>query len=104
MQRELVQAAGEMPVLGPNCYGLLNYLDGVPLWPDQHGGRRVSRGVALICQSSNIALNLTMQQRGLPIAMVVTLGTVRSWVPPTSSARYWATIASRNRSRAGDVR
>ena len=74
MQRALVQAAGEMPVLGPNCYGLLNYLDGVPLWPDQHGGRRVSRGVALICQSSNIALNLTMQQRGLPIAMVVTLG------------------------------
>ena len=74
MQGELVAAAGEMPVIGPNCYGLINYLDGVPLWPDQHGGRRVSRGVALICQSSNIALNLTMQQRGLPVAMVVTLG------------------------------
>ena len=37
-----------MPILGPNCYGLINYLDGALLWPDQHGGRRVERGVALI--------------------------------------------------------
>jgi len=29
-----------MALLGPNCYGLLNYLDGVALWPDQHGGER----------------------------------------------------------------
>ena len=63
-----------MPILGPNCYGLINYLDGALLWPDQHGGRRVERGVALISQSSNIAINLTMQRRGLPIAYVACLG------------------------------
>ena len=74
MQAALLAAAGEMPILGPNCYGLLNYLDGVGLWPDQHGGVPVERGVAIVAQSSNIALNITMQARGLPIAYVVTLG------------------------------
>ncbi|TSD84020.1 acetate--CoA ligase family protein [Mycobacterium sp. KBS0706] len=74
LQARLVEAAGAMPVLGPNCYGVINYLDGALLWPDQHGGQRVERGVALVTQSSNIAINLTMQRRGLPIAYVATLG------------------------------
>ncbi|MCY3793507.1 MAG: CoA-binding protein, partial [Gammaproteobacteria bacterium] len=77
LQQELLQAAGTMPLIGPNCYGLLNLADGVPLWPDQHGGQRLpadGRGVAIITQSSNIAISLTMQQRGLPIAYVATAG------------------------------
>ncbi|WP_341368611.1 CoA-binding protein [Yoonia sp. BS5-3] len=74
LQAELLAAAGDMPIIGPNCYGLLNYVDGATLWPDQHGGVRVDKGVALITQSSNIAINLTMQKRGLPIAYVVTVG------------------------------
>ncbi|MCB1370622.1 MAG: acetate--CoA ligase family protein [Rhodobacteraceae bacterium] len=74
LQDALVAAAGEMPLLGPNCYGLLNYLDNVALWPDQHGGGPVPRGVALVLQSSNIAINLTMQRRGLPLAYVMTAG------------------------------
>ena len=59
---------------GRNCYGLVNYLDGAPLWPDQHGGRRRDRGVAIVSQSSNLAITLTMNLRAVPIAMVVTLG------------------------------
>ena len=74
MQSALLEAAGEMPLIGPNCYGLINLLDGAALWPDQHGAARVERGVAIITQSSNIALNLTMQRRGLPIAYVGTVG------------------------------
>ena len=77
LQRELKDAAGEMPVIGPNCYGLINYLDGVPLWPDQHGGKplgQAQRGVAIVSQSSNIAINLTMQRRGLALAYLVTAG------------------------------
>jgi acyl-CoA synthetase (NDP forming) len=74
LQARLVAAAGAMPILGPNCYGVINYLDGALLWPDQHGGRRVERGVALISQSSNIVINLTMQARGLPVAYVACLG------------------------------
>lgn len=74
LQADLLTAAGDMPIVGPNCYGFLNYLDSVALWPDEHGGVRVQSGVALIMQSSNVALNMTMQRRGLPIAYVVTVG------------------------------
>ncbi len=74
LQAGLVAAAGRMPILGPNCYGVINYLDGALLWPDQHGGRRVARGVALISQSSNIVINMTMQRRALPVAYVACLG------------------------------
>ncbi|MEH6831114.1 MAG: acetate--CoA ligase family protein [Sulfitobacter sp.] len=74
LQATLVQAAGEMPVLGPNCYGFINALDGALLWPDQHGCVSVDSGVAILTQSSNIAINLSMQLRGLPIAYVVACG------------------------------
>ncbi len=74
LQTALVAAAGDMPILGPNCYGILNALDRCAIWPDQHGLRRVERGVAILTQSSNIAINLTMQARGLPIGMVLTCG------------------------------
>ncbi len=70
----LVEAAGDMPLLGPNCYGLINYLDNVTLWPDQHGGKTCERGVAIIAQSSNIAVNMTMQKRGLNISHMITVG------------------------------
>ena len=74
LQAELVAAAGKMPVLGPNCYGFVNALDRAAIWPDQHGMEPIDRGVAILTQSSNIAINLTMQQRALPIAMAVTCG------------------------------
>ena len=74
LQRDLLAAAGDMPIVGPNCYGFINALDGVALWPDQHGCLAVDSGVAIITQSSNIAINLTMQNRGLPLAYVMTAG------------------------------
>ena len=73
-QRRLVEAAGAMPVIGPNCHGTINYLDGVALWPDQHGGTRLERGAAIVTQSGNMAINITMQQRGLPLAYLLSLG------------------------------
>jgi acyl-CoA synthetase (NDP forming) len=74
LSEQLLEASGEMPLIGPNCYGLLNYLNGAMLWPDQQGGRRVDNGVAIISMSSNVGFNLTMQRRGLPIAYMVSLG------------------------------
>ena len=71
---KLVATAGDMAILGPNCYGLLNLLDRVALWPDEHGAKPVARGVALVTQSGNIGITLTMQERGLPIAAVLSVG------------------------------
>lgn len=77
LQDALLAAAGAMPLVGPNCYGCLNLLDGLALWPDQHGAARVPanrRGVGIVTQSSNIAISMTMQRRGLPIGYVITAG------------------------------
>ena len=74
LQAQLAAAAGDMPILGPNCYGFINYLDSVCLWPDQHGGIHVEGGVAIITQSSNMAISLTMQKRGLRVAYMITVG------------------------------
>ena len=74
LQARLLEATGDMPILGPNCYGVINYLDGALLWPDQHGGKRVDSGVAILTQSSNLLINLTMQQRGLPVAYCIAAG------------------------------
>ncbi|MEM7070420.1 MAG: acetate--CoA ligase family protein [Pseudomonadota bacterium] len=77
-QNALLKAKGDMIILGPNCYGFINYLDQSIIWPDQYGAtpqtKPVKSGVAIISQSSNIAINLTMQQRGLPIAYVICTG------------------------------
>lgn len=75
LQQALIEAAGDMPIVGPNCYGMINGLDGALLWPDQHGIVRSERGgVAILTQSSNIAINLSMQRRGLPISYLMTAG------------------------------
>ena len=74
LQVALLESAGDMSILGPNCYGYVNALDGVALWPDEHGCTRVERGVGIISQSGNVGLNLTLQQRGLNMAYMVTVG------------------------------
>ena len=72
--QRLEEAADGMPLIGPNCYGFINSLDGVALWPDVHGCEPVMSGVAIITQSGNIGLNITMQSIGLSIAYMFTLG------------------------------
>jgi len=74
LQSSLTTASGEMPILGPNTYGYINALDGTAIWPDIHGLRRVDRGVAIVTQSGNIGINVTLARRALDIAMVVTAG------------------------------
>jgi acyl-CoA synthetase (NDP forming) len=74
LTRDLVASAADLPFFGPNCYGLINFFDGAALWPDQVIGQRRDRGVALICQSGTIALNLLFNDRSLPIGYVLTVG------------------------------
>ncbi len=71
---KLVKVAADMPVFGPNCHGFINTLTGAALWPDQHGLSRNKSGVAIFSSSGNVSINLTLQQRGLHIAWLVTVG------------------------------
>jgi acetyl-CoA synthetase len=74
LTEQLLASAADLPFFGPNCYGFVNFFDGAALWPDQVVGERPERGVALICQSGTIALNLMFNDRSLPIGYVITVG------------------------------
>jgi acyl-CoA synthetase (NDP forming) len=87
---ELVSGAGELPFFGPNCYGFINFFDQVALWPDQVVGHRVARGVAIICQSGTLALNLLFNGRSLPIGYVLTVGS-EICASCRQSTRRWQT-------------
>jgi acyl-CoA synthetase (NDP forming) len=74
LQQQLLKAAGSMALLGPNCYGLLDYLHSAALWPVAHGGKPVEKGVAVLTQSGNFAYNLSMSDRSLPVAYMASVG------------------------------
>ncbi len=74
LQQQLLEAAGDMALLGPNCYGLLDYLHSCALWPVAHGGKAVEQGVAVLTQSGNFAYNLSMSDRSLPVAYMASVG------------------------------
>ena len=74
LQDELIAAAGAMAVMGPNCYGFINALDQASLWPDEHGLAPCGRGIAIVTQSGNMAVNFAMMRRALPVAGIYSLG------------------------------
>ncbi len=74
LEQALIAAAGDMALVGPNCFGLLDYLHGAVLWPYDHGGRRAERGAAIVSQSGMLASNLTMARRHLPFSYVISSG------------------------------
>jgi acyl-CoA synthetase (NDP forming) len=74
LQQQLLKAAGNMALLGPNCYGLLDYLHSSALWPVAHGGKPVEKGVAVLTQSGNFAYNLSMSDRSLPVTYMASVG------------------------------
>ena len=74
MEAALIEAAGNMAIIGPNCYGLINYVDRVALWPFAHGGGFQRRGAAIITQSGMLSSDLTMAQRGLPLSYMLSVG------------------------------
>jgi acyl-CoA synthetase (NDP forming) len=74
LQKALIEAAGELALVGPISYGVLNYIDGVHMFASGPGGARTTRGAAFVGQSGNIALTLTMNERSVPFAYVISAG------------------------------
>lgn len=73
-EQRLSEAAGDMALIGPNCYGHINYLDRVALWPFAHGGSSPGYGAAIVTQSGMLSSDLTMSQRSLPFAYMISAG------------------------------
>jgi acyl-CoA synthetase (NDP forming) len=73
-EAELIAAAGDMALVGPNCYGVINFTNGAVLWPFGAGSERCQRGVALIMQSGMLPANLIMNERSVPISYVISAG------------------------------
>ena len=70
----LVDAAGDLALIGPNCYGLINYINNVSLWPFAHGGYCPGYGAAIITQSGMLSSDITMNQRSVPLAYMISAG------------------------------
>ncbi|CAN1538746.1 COG1042 Acyl-CoA synthetase (NDP forming) [Paracoccaceae bacterium] len=75
MEAALVEAAGDLALIGPNCYGAINYLSNTALWPFAHGGGCPNGfGAAIITQSGMLSSDITMSQRGLPLTHMISCG------------------------------
>lgn len=71
----LIEAAGDLAVVGPNSNGILNNLDDVMLWPiNGHTPEHRDRGVAIITQSGGIAFNYIANKRSVHAAYVISTG------------------------------
>ena len=73
-EQQLVDAAGSLALIGPNCYGLINYIDQTALWPFAHGGHTPGYGCAIITQSGMLSSDLTMSQRSVPMTHMISVG------------------------------
>ena len=73
-EEDLINATGDMALIGPNCYGLINYIDNSALWSFEHGGWSPGYGAAIITQSGMFSSDITMSQRSLPLAYMVSAG------------------------------
>jgi acyl-CoA synthetase (NDP forming) len=75
LQADLVAAAGDLAVAGPNSNGLLNRLDRLALWPmEDHDPTPLDRGPAIISQSGGIAYAFVRDRRGLAPAVIASTG------------------------------
>lgn len=74
LQNLLTEAAGDMALIGPNCFGFLDYRYGVHLWSGEAHERFDGPGIGIVSQSGALAEFLTMGQRSAPLVSVVSVG------------------------------
>lgn len=71
LQKQLVEAAGDMAMLGPNAVGLVNFINPMAAMMDQFGVHSVDRGVAIVSQGGGLLCDAVFSDRGLAITHLV---------------------------------
>ncbi len=74
LQASLIEAAADMPFLGPNSPGYSNFLDGVSAMLDNMGMTLCKQGVAVVSNGGAYMTDMACADRSLPIAMIIGLG------------------------------
>ena len=74
LERTLIEECGDIPLIGPNCYGFINFSNNVALWPFSHKGTSCKKGIALITQSGMLSSDIIMAARSLPLSFMVSVG------------------------------
>lgn len=70
----LVEAAGDMAVVGPNCFGMVNYVTDASMWTAPYRKSGNGRGAAIIGQSGNICIHLSSNDRSVPFSYLISAG------------------------------
>ena len=74
-QIRLKAAAGDMPLLGPNCMGLINQFSGAAVWADDnHIERQDGPSAALISQSGALLIGMTNVEQAFPLGYAASVG------------------------------
>lgn len=72
--QNFIRAAGDMAVVGPNCYGLVNYVNHGSIWPALYPKLRSKRGAAVIAQSGNVTGHIVSNDRSVPFSYLISAG------------------------------
>lgn len=72
--RAFIQASGDMAVVGPNCYGLVNYVNHGSIWPSPFPVLETQRGAAVISQSGNVTGHIVSNGRSVPYSYLISAG------------------------------
>ena len=75
LEAELVAAAGEMCLIGPNCLGVLNQLDGAAVFGDDVLAERVNGpAAAIVSQSGAFLIGISCVERAFPLGYAISIG------------------------------
>lgn len=72
--RRFIEAAGDMAVVGPNCYGLVNYVNHGSIWPSLYPKLENERGAAVVSQSGNVTGHFVSNDRSVPFSYLISAG------------------------------
>ena len=75
VESRLIEAAGDMAVLGPNTNGMVNNFDGIAMWGDNNHCERVhGPGVAVISQSGAFLFGIINVEQAYPMGYAIGIG------------------------------